>query len=451
MSVTTFSLPDYQIGFAAGHYYPPDIRRPYYMVDPKLYLQYGTTDQRRGKLRNALQEVQCRTGWNYFGKTYPLQARTLMYSAKAFPAYRFILPEVMTEDWLAIVDWGKFQRDHVLHQPLCGYVILKLLELTLANGSSLLDECVNKILRWKETTYIRDFLIHYGISPRDPIIQSDNPVAHRVWRIWFREAAYMAAIFHDLGYPWQYAERLQCNLDGINTPAIRPNSSAEQIIELFKYRLLFYVLNGYKMPEAVSPSTWHEKIRGITNMALTQTHGFPGALGFLHLNDCIRKYPSPRESPMHLLCIEWAALAIMMHDMTKVYWGSGSKTDTGTPDNSFLRLNFDRDPLSAIVALTDIIQDFERPSAVFNTDTCPRCPNGVLLRYDIACDATELEVDTHSATWTIRYRMKDTRALARKLKTIAKENRSLFDYRYGYFDISSLEINKMKLTAVLSS
>src|SRR5690606_19673947 len=104
--------------------------------------------------------------------------------------------------------------------------------------------------------------------------------------------------------------------------------------QLFGHRLLFRVLQGYQTQNAACPSTWNEEITRLTDKALTLTHGLPGALGFLHLNDCVRQYPSQRESPLHLLCTEWVAAAIMMHDMSKIYWGRG-RAALATPENPF--------------------------------------------------------------------------------------------------------------------
>ena len=178
---------------------------------------------KKRNLSNAYAELRKRTGSVYFNKTYPLQGRTLDYSARAFPAYRLILPEVLSEDWLAIVDWGKFQRDHVLHQPLCGYIMMKLLEgdgisspLIFPNGKTLLQTCVDSILTSDRTNYIKEFLIDVGMDSGDQILVAKSAIVIKVWKSFFIEAAYNAAIFHDLGYPWQYAERVQGNLDGLN-------------------------------------------------------------------------------------------------------------------------------------------------------------------------------------------------------------------------------------------
>ena len=193
----------------------------------------------------------------------------------------------MTEDWLAIVDWGKFQRDHVLHQPLCGYIVLKLLgespALRLQNDQTLLDACVDRVLTWHGTAYLRDFLVRCGMHRDDPLLDSTNASARAVWRILFRETAYVAAIFHDVGYPWQYSARMSGNLDGLNAPALHQNRSALQVVEMFGHRLLFHALHGYRVPDGTCPSTWRDRIAELVSQALTTTHGLPGALGFLYL------------------------------------------------------------------------------------------------------------------------------------------------------------------------
>ena len=446
-----FSLADYQDALVAGRYTPPDTLCPYYEVDPAQFSKYGTTDQRRGKLGEALEEIRRRTGRAYFRNIYPLQAQTLDYSSRSFPAYRFILPEVMTEDWLAMVDWGKYQRDHVLHQSLCGYVVLKMLDgdgvsapLCLPDGTTLLDACVNRILCWEGTNYIREFLLDCGMREDNPILVADDPVAKAVWRSFFREAAYMAAVFHDLGYPWQYAERLQGNLDGMNAPIMHQNRGAAQIVEQFGHKLIFHALQGYMKVNAASPSMWKDRLIQLSDIALSQTHGFPGALGFLHLNDCVRCHPVRTTSPLHLLCVEWAAVAIMMHDMAKVYWGDALK-DNGMPENPFLRLSIEKDPLSAIVALADVIEEFDRPTVSY--EAVGASGDRVALRYARACSSTALEIDK-SGLMTVCYKMDTHEQYMQKIKRLSQEEREYFDGHHGFLDMSGLGISEVRLQAV---
>lgn len=441
MKPIEFSLENYRSGIEKCDYSPPSSLCPFIKVDPLLYKQYENSTMRRGDdIRKAFSEIRRRTEKKYFRETYPIQSRILDYSTRSFPAYRFILPEVMTEDWLAILDWGKFQRDHVLHQPLCGYIILKLLnsKKIISGSETLLDACVNYILKWEDTAYIKEYLINYGMRSDDKILNFKEPIAKYVWRLFFLETAYIAAIFHDIGYPWQYSEKMRSNLDGLNTPAINSNKSVTQIIDSFQHRLLFRILQGYRNTDGSCPSTWKKRVENLTSECLKKTHGFPGALGFLYLNDSIRQYPYPPESPLHLLCIEWAAAAIMMHDLCGIYWGSGKNGKI--PENSFLRLKFSRDPLSTIVALTDIIQDFSRPTANFIARE-----NCVAYKYCVACSQTELIPE--DGVWTIRYHMKDNDSRAIKRKSIQKEQYENFDSQYGYIDMSSLGID-IKMDAI---
>ncbi len=448
MSSLLFSLPDYKSSLGAGFCIPPASLCPYYELDPKLFRKYGSMKRRGNDLRKAIDELQKRMQRKYFNKIYPLQARTLLYSSNAFPTYRFILPEVMTEDWLATVDWGKFQRDHVLHQPLCGYVMLKLLcgthkddPFNLPNGKTLLDEIVDNILKWDGTAYIKDFLLACGMKKSSPILNKKNPISHAVWKNFFKEAAYVASVFHDLGYPWQYAERIQTNLDGMNAPALRQNRSAEQIYESFKNRIIFNVLNGYRSPDPACPSTWQEKLIELTEEALALTHGLPGALGFLHLNDYVRRYPSNCETPLRMLCVEWAATAIMMHDMVKIYWG---ETDADKPKYPHLRLSFDKDPLSAMVTFVDVLQEFERPNARFSLTRKPI--DEVKLSYNPSCISTELELN--GSVMRIKYKMADGKARAIKRISLRKENKAYFDVQYGFLDMSCLGIGTVQMSAV---
>jgi hypothetical protein len=447
MASLKFSLDDYQSGLAHGLYTPPEALCPYYGVDPQLYRKLGSSDHRRNQFAKALHELQMRTGRRYFQQTYPLQARTLDYSARSFPAYRFILPEVMSEDWLAIVDWGKFQRDHVLHQPLVGYIVLKLLDddsMVLPGGKTLLGTCVDAVLRWESTSYVKDFLVDCGMPEKSEILDPDSAVAKNVWPAFFREAAYVAAVFHDLGYPWQYAERLHSNLDGMNSPATTRNRSAAQVMKEYGHRLLFHALRGYQKPDAASPSRWGEHVMGLVDYALSSTHGLPGALGFLHLNDAIRRFPCRHQSPLHLLCVEWAAVAIMMHDMGKTYWGKG--LPAGMPENPSLRLSFARDPLSSLIALADILQEFERPWAGFGPTSGKGGADRVAISYRPACSSTELSLK--GASLEVSYTMRDDSSRAIKRKSIADEEKGCFDPRCGFLDMRSVGITNVTLQAV---
>ncbi|NLX57672.1 MAG: hypothetical protein GXY74_01130 [Phycisphaerae bacterium] len=382
------------------------------------------------------------------------------YSQLAFPAYRFILPEVLADDWLATVGWHKLNRDHVLHQPLTAYVVLKLLTggehadppFMVDDKTSLLDACVDEILKWQGTAYLRESLFHIGIREGDPWLEN-SPVGRALWRCLFVEAAYLAAIFHDMGYPWQYVNLLSNKLEHAGLQPDSPGAGAEQLLEAFGDRLLFCPLNGYRVLNRTVPATWGQQLAATTAKALRKTHGLPGAIGFLYLNDILRDYPVDDTHPIRQFCVEWAAMAILMHDMPKIYWGDG----TTLPSNGHMRLKFSVDPLSCVVALADVVEDFARPVARFQDleDVAPPAARprdakeAVALTYRDSCDTTVLTLHHASspAVLTIDYRFSQEDQCAVKRHWIPKEHRDYFDRQHGYLDLSGMGVDRVDMLA----
>jgi len=446
-----FSLADYQRGLARGQYAAPLAYRPFMRVNRAQYQRLEDEHKRsKNDVGRAFRELRRRITSDYYWKTYPLQARALDYSQLSFPAYRFILPEVLADDWLAVVDWHKFHRDHVLHQPLTAYVVQKLLTesgdpaqiLRLNDGRSLLDACVDGILKWDETAYLKDFLLGIGIQESEPWLRGD-PVGRALWKPLFLEAAYLAAMFHDMGYPWQYVYLLTNNLEHAGYQSDSPTSDAARLVDAFGSRLLYRPLNGYRVLDRNAPATWHEQLVHITAKALRRTHGFPGAIGFLYLNDVIRDYPADRTHPMRQFCVEWAAMAIMMHDMRGIYWGDKITTP---PDNSHMRLRFEVDPLSCVLALADVLEDFSRPVATFQDND-----HLVDVSYDDGCDSAILDIDWARASREMKivYEFKDPQQHAAKLSRLADEEHQYFDQQNGYIDLSAIGVRGVEMVAQL--
>lgn len=442
-----FSLEDYKKN--TRKYAPPLFLSPFTKVDRVRYKKLEARHFKDGKktndIGNAFDELKKRTSKIYFHKVYPVQSRTLGYASLSFPAYRFILPEVITEDWIATVDWHKFQRDHVLHQPLTAYIILKLLGsphnsrnagLILPSNDRLLDTCIDEILRFKEAAYLKDFLLESGLSEISVWLRPGK-LQKWLWKQLLVETAYLAAVFHDLGYPWQYVGLLGDKLAPVTAPALMREEAIEHsILNSFKERLIYIAMNGYNKPTPSTPADWTSEIKEQTKKAITGTHGFPGALGFLFLNDCIRQFPDRDINPVRQLCVEWAAVAIMMHDMSKVYHGQGKM-----PERPHLRLDAKVDPLSALITLADILQDFERPIGNFNS----RSDDHVSLSYNHACKCTEISVIGNSLR--IDYKMQTKKDLAFKLARLQDEQAAIFNPRYGYLNLTAWGINNVVLKA----
>ncbi len=442
--VMDFSFSDYQRGLKGGYYEPPVNFSPYMPINIAEYKVLENEHQKKNhNVDDCFKELYKRVGWDYYWKVYPIQNRTLNYAQMSFPAYKFILPEVLADDWLAIVDWHKFQRDHALHQPLTAYIVLKILtggrnirNALKINGEPLLDHCVNKILEWDGTAYILKCLQSTLVEDfgNANVLFEDNPIAREFWKILFVEAAYLAAVFHDMGYPWQYINSLNSKLEHAGYPVDSPTSDAEKIIKVFGERLLFCPLNGYRLLDRNTPSTWPNKLVGLAAKALRETHGLPGAIGFLYLNDVIKDFPTIKNFAIRQFCVEWAAMAIMMHDMTKIYWGDNLYA---SPENSHLRLNFDTDPLSCVITLADIIEDFERPSVNFSPDGNTTAK----VKYDSHCKYTRLEWE-NDATLKLSYKVTGN-VRVKKESFVKEDNRKYFDMQYGYLDFSSCGVEKI--------
>jgi len=287
----------------------------HFPIDRSKYRSLEIDHEENGlKIYDTFFELRRRTGTNYFNEVYPAQSSALNFSESTFPCYRFFMPEVLTDDWLAIVDFHKkYSRDHALHQPLSAYIVYTLLgggnskKSFSVKAGNLLDLSVNQILRSENMQYLKNFLISLGMRPTNNLLK-DTPLSREVWKNIFFETAMVAAIFHDLGYPWQYINRLQSSIKIANFNPNNLINNTNEIYEKHRHTLLFYPFNDYKpLPQNISISDKDNLLKIITS-SLTKTHGFPGALGFHYLYELIRKNPDDDNYALYRFCVEWAAL-----------------------------------------------------------------------------------------------------------------------------------------------
>ncbi|GHU13879.1 hypothetical protein FACS189441_2270 [Betaproteobacteria bacterium] len=436
------SLDDYKTLQSKKEFFFPKNFLPFNVIDKCKYQALEAEHKDRGlKISDTFEELRLRTGKEYFHKVYPAQSLALNFSESSFPTYRFLMPDVLTDDWLAIVDFHKkFSRDHALHQPLTSYIIFRLLGGGISNkslqinGKYLLDLCVEQVLNSPNAKYIRDYLLN--LDAQSDLLDKTS-LSKEIWKSLFYETAMVAAIFHDIGYPWQYINRLSNSLKASDFNLKHLPSNAKYIRDTFKNRLIMYPFFGYKLPSYNTPCDWEEKLLNLLSDSLYKTHGFPGALGFLYLNDLVRRYPYASNLSTQQLCVEWAALGIMMHDMKGIYWGKGKTTQ---PENDSLRLAFDKDPLSCIIAFADVLQDFERPMVKFDININDK---GSLFNYDFSCQSTVLSVVND--TIEVRYNFKNEEYRIVNIDFKKEEEKEYFDPQYGYLDLSAIGIKKVKL------
>lgn len=382
---------------------------------------------------------------------------TLKYAQQYFPAYPFLVNDFLNAEWLSIVDWKKYHRDHVAHQAMVAYICMELLDLKLPgeNGGggavTLLDKAVDAVLKHTRCSYIIDYLLKMG-APKKCL---KNDVMQRfLWKWIFRDTLFTTALFHDMGYPWRFISQLNENIDPFILYDDPATQSADRINETYGHRLMFYPLNGYRRPGPDRPAHWASQFAKLIKRSISKTHGMPGAVTFLYLNDLLRHYPDePNASPFNQFCVEWAAMAILMHDMAKIYRPDGKAR------NHQLRLSFNQDPLSCILTLADLLQEFSRPNAEFNGKTIDgdvvettghaESSSTTSLDYQKKCDAVHLLWFPSEGKMRIIYKYKRYGDYVQKQTMfIPKEQRLYFDPREGYLDFSEIGLKEIELDAV---
>jgi hypothetical protein len=306
------------------------------------------------------------------------------------------------------------------------------------NDKYLLDLCVDQIICSPKTNYLKEYILNLGANSENILdLMKDNKVNREFWKSLFFETAVVSAIFHDIGYPWQYINRLNHSLSSSDFSPNSLASNSKLVYEMFKDRLILYPFNGYKSLTNNTPSNWKDQLLTLISSSLSRTHGLPGALGFLYLNDVTREFPSKKELPFNQFCVDWAALGIMMHDLRNIY-NSNKKCP---PENSQMRLEFDRDPLSCIITLADLLEEFERPNVDFTIYN-----DSSKYNYNYSCISSK--VTFAKGILNIEYIYNSRKGVASKLPFIANEEREYFDPDYGYLDFSIIGVNSVKLNAV---
>lgn len=413
---------------------------PNFLVDTHKYNLLAKEYSQNGlKLSDALNGIKHRTSDKYFRKIFIAQSQAMNYSETSFASYRFLLPNILIDDWLSLVGLHKPNcRDHAIHQPLTSYIVFKLLgggrseDSFKINNEPLLDLCLKSILYPAKQNYIYDYAISTCYTKS--IDMGVNPdVAYVVWKQLFYETAMKAAIFHDIGYPWQYINRINGSIKNIDFRFDEINTHSAQIITSYSNRLVFAPFFGYQLG-SIPPTNWSNQLLNLVSESLTKTHGFPGALSYLYLNDIIRKYPNESKYKSNQFSIEWAALGIMMHDMKSIYWGNNKNF----PENKFLRLSFDKDPLSCIICLADLLQEFERPYVRFSQEKISS-----KLKYEFSCDKSSMEYSNGSLNIFYNFGESSSRAINEYFKKV--DEVKYFNPKNGYLDFSSIGINSIKI------
>ena len=405
----------------------------------KLYQLEHKFTESGVKIGTALRRLKRRTSVDYYNRILAAQTEAQNFAINNFPPYKLLLPDVLMDDWLSVVGpHQKGRRDHSLHQPLTAFIVSELLGggikgkgLEIEPQKTLLDECVRMFLEMPGTEYLRDYYVDLypnGLPPKGYIRES--------WaRSVFYHTAIIAAIFHDIGYPWQFLNKVETHIDMVNSEGIEAyDTTCKSILTYIKDRLLAYPFYGYsEIPMDRPTLSWEKDIDGLVDSAYRKTHGFPGALAFMYLNDAVRKFMGTmniKQAECRFIQ-DWATVGIMMHDMVGLYYGREKR-----PDQPRFKLEVDKDPLSCIIAMADILEEFGRPLAkncVYN--------KGIITRFDYPCNQTEVVINNKTLEITYKYKLKSEKV--RNEKWRKDEIEDYFRVPSGYIDLSAIGIERV--------
>lgn len=468
---TSFDRESYRIALRHGALDPCRAMTPFINVSRRRYRAMAANSKglKMGPVRERLD-----------GQAFLMLLEAVALSLRAshsyFPAYRFLANELLSHDWLAMVDWNYYNRDHVVHQPMSVYAGLSLLEgrdlgrpphnpgppILFPGGHTLMDLVVDHIMQSPRCIYLFEYLRELG-APE--VFWRPGPVARRLWPLMFKSAFFLAALFHDIGYPWQFMLKLSQQLEPHHPSELPLGRDADWLLERYGKRLLFYPFFGWRSLAPDEPPHWLSEVKALLNHTVKKTHGMPGAIALLHLNDQLREHPvDERARPPRRFCLEWAAMAVLMHDMVDSYEhpngdppppprrangeaANGNGRNGSKPGHRHLRLKLSRDPLSYVMTLVDALQDFNRIDAVFHpvpTGTTGRAG----ISYRSRCNRVSVDIDHGNREMVITYHYAGkSDFLMNRREFLPRLAERYFDPQNGYLDISELGLSRVRLEA----
>ena len=431
------SFADLQACVRQGGLFPRP-RRPFVDVNRARLINYEWGKGRHQTRREFFSALFDRVGRIYYQDLRLAHFVSINYAHRAFPCLRAYLAESLNDEWLSIVDWRKFQRDHALHQPLTAYAMAQLLSGglihhgdLLIDGRPFLDHCVDALFHTAGPNFVFPFA--RSINLPEPWL-NDTAVSRLVWAGILRDAAYFAALFHDMAYMWQYSTKLLRGKSGFMPEALDGSRDIVDGAHGLGERLLMCPLYDYKWPHEFEPLGGTPRYEEFMRRALGSTHGLPGGIAILNMADDVERHPRDAAYARGRLILEWAALAISMHDNAKLH-----------ADYPELHVRFEKDPLSAILILADTVQEFGRRRAVFTRYDTPETH----ISYGPQADATDVEwrVNPGQRILEITYRFSSGAELATKRAYLPKDQKRLFDPARGYLDLSWCGIDRVQLDA----
>jgi len=405
------------------------------------------------------------------------------YSSNLFPAFRELLPEFLASEWLALVDIRqKFYREHIVHQTQTAVVVKKLLlkemfqikhikkHLDLnwvppgSNGlCCLLDICAlimmkepltgPKYKKHRSPAFIQNYarmlgLCDYFITPNDMLQQ------FKFWHETIYVTAVTAACYHDIGYVFNFAGTMLrpllpfcdfCSTGCFDAEYLQRTASNTLYMHNFTGIYDWHTHPGVRLKT--------NELHQIIQSACAESHGLYSAHAFICLNEHLRNKDLP-PNPWAQLIMQWAASAMLMHDLSNIRKKIKPRADKGDSlhdslyNDNYLRVMLTEDPVSFIVTMADQIQSYNR----YNTYVKKLPPKGkkkgvgsdsINLNFEAPIERVKLNYDetsreaklTHGFSSDLLPDRKKTYQIMHEHNFFPKMNKDFFNYDYGYLDI----------------
>ena len=444
-------------------------------------------DRRTTKDNKVWRVIQGRVSSREYRRiTQSLQCM-IRYSQRLFPAFICMLDEFVNEEWLSLIDIGHkaFHRDHIVHQPQVALVLKRLFDEVRFDPSNNIyaarmydcfysdfpyrywrkSGCGKPLISLLDITAFMlaegsrelDYLYHFAESlgiPRESLMIDGKTSRYNlkkfmIWRQIAYNAGITAALYHDIGYPVQFLSTLEKAVNHSSFGNLLANLNAGGVSRYFDSNLCLIPFKAYSYGGSFPfPHNVYSDYEQGLGEALRDTHGLPGALTFLYLNNEVREFEMHRENLYGLLTMEIAALAIVMHDMLKIYGSAaqvktkkGICTYTMSSKRPYMRLSFSKDPLSFLLTLADQIQAYGRANSIFDVMDFCRTSDAVLMQMEERITETRIRWDPEELSLKITYCFGKQSPLARVQQVREfnpKTEAEYYDPFTGYLDYSDL-------------
>ena len=409
---------------------------------PKLW-QLFTQPNLASGIERTLTRLRSRLPEDVYQRTLASILLQYRYSLWVFPTFICHIQEFLNEEWLALVDFHKdFHRDHIYHQPQVAEIARTIMnDLTYLVDDEEVVPSLFRDKKWRTELESLNFgrdgkfslveiaAIHMACPSRDneylhsfcqglrlprPMFILDNNKSRMALLFWKKtifDAVITAALFHDIGYPFQFLSNINGELNPLTMLDLRFAQATDAFFEdISRRRLFMWALAGYRdFQHYPTPHQHSDELQQLFHRSLHQTHGMPGALSFLYMNDELRRYKDIWEPPAGTLTMEMAVTGILMHDMQKQYASTERMSEPYSRHyylnvrHPELRVRFRTDPVSYIVTLADLIEDYYRVNIQPYDGPPPSASPDVRLRAEVRVKRTRVCFDDSSKQLIIKY------------------------------------------------